>query len=370
MEDHIITSSGKLKLKGQATTSPRFRLLRYLVACYALFIVYVSLTPFSGWQEQGLFFIDVLTAPPAQTFTRFDFILNGLSYVPFGFFLAYMLRRRFPAIQALLIATVIGLLFSMSLEYAQMYLPRRISSNADLISNSLGTFLGAALVLMIGQLAWFSRIRHLHDKWFKHGKISDYGLALIAFWVFAQINPSLPMLGSVFVSVGARAPFEILAQPAFNWLESAEVALNFLLLGILLTTLLHERRHTMNALLLLLSAVTLIKFTAAAVLLKSWALLLWLNSEALFGIIAGLLLLAVVMRLTVGWLHAVGALSAIFYIVLLQFLLLDNKPSAALRLYHWHYVHMLNYNALSQIVILLFPVLLLGYLWRTNTLRK
>ena len=200
--------------------------------------------------------------------------------------------------------------------------------------------------------------------------MSDFGLALLAVWMFAQTNPSLPMLGSVFVSQVARWPFDIVPLAPFNWLESAEVALNLLLLGILLSTLLHERRNTIRALLLVLCVVTLVKFIGAAVLLKSWALLLWLNSEALFGIIAGLMLLAATMRLSDRWLPAFGVLCALFYLLLLQDLLFDNKPSAALRLYHWHYIHMLNYNGLSQLVILLFPVLLLGYLWRTAKLRK
>ena len=77
--------------------SPRFRLQRYLTAGYALFIVYASLSPFSGWQEQGLYFSEVLIAPLDQTFTWFDFTLNALSYLPLGFLLAYLLRNRWPA---------------------------------------------------------------------------------------------------------------------------------------------------------------------------------------------------------------------------------------------------------------------------------
>lgn len=357
-------------MKESLNLPPRFRLLRYLAACYALFLAYVSLTPFSGWQEQGLYFVDVLSAPLAQTYTWFDFILNCFSYMPLGFLLAYMLRDRAPAVHVLLMATLGGLLLSVSMEYAQMYLPRRISSNTDLISNTSGAFCGAAIALLIAQYGWFSRIREWHDKWFKHGSLGDTGLALLAIWVFAQTNPSLPMLGSVFVSEVARWPFDIVPRAPFNWLECAEVALNLLLLGILLSTLLRERRNTINALLLVLCLVTLIKFVAAAVLLKSWALLLWLNSEALFGMFAGLLLLLAAMKLTHKWLLGLGMLSALFYLLLLFSLLFDNKPSAAMRLYHWHYIHMLNYNGFSQLVILLFPVLLLGYLWRTAMLRK
>jgi hypothetical protein len=223
--------------------------------------------------------------------------------------------------------------------------------------------------LKIAGLSWFSRIANWHEKWFKRETIVDFGLALLALWMFAQINPSLPMLGSVFVREVARWPFDIVPESPFKLLECAEVALNLLLLGILLSTLLRERRHTMSALLLVLCAVTLTKFIAAAVLLKSWALLLWLNSEAVLGIIAGLLLLAAAMRLPRSRLPAYGALAAISYLILVLGLLLDSSPSAAMRLYYWHYLHMLNYNGLSQLVLVLFPVLLLGYLWRTGMQR-
>lgn len=356
-------------MKDKLINSPRYRLHRYLAAGYALFIVYVSLSPFSGWQQQGLYFSDVLTAPLAQTFTWFDFAVNCIAYIPFGFLLAYMLRGRGPAVHVLLSATLTGLALSVMMEYAQMYFPTRVSSNSDLLSNSIGAFCGAAFALKIAEYAWFSRIKNWHEKWFERGTISDFGLALAALWMFAQINPSLPMLGSVFVSEVARWPFDIVPAAPFNWIECAEVALNLLLLGVLLSTLLRDRRHTMNALLLVLCSVTLSKFIAAAVLLKSWALLLWLNSEAMLGIIAGLLLLIAALRLSRIWLLGFGALAAISYLALVLGLLVGNTPSAALRLYHWHYLHMLNYNGLSQLVLVLFPILLLGYLWRTGLQR-
>lgn len=354
----------------QPASPRRYRLQLYLATVYALFIGYVSLSPFSALQEQGLSFLEVLTAPLTQTFTWFDFTLNCLAYVPFGLLIAQLLPARLPATPLMLAVTLAGLFLSLTMEYTQMYLPTRVSSNTDLISNSIGAFIGSAFALNIAKFAWFSHIKIWHDKWLKYGSTSDFGLALVAFWAFAQTNPSLPMLGSVFVREVARWPFDIVHATPFNWLECTEVALNLLLLGVLLSTLLRTRRHTLNGLLLVLSTVTLIKFIAAAVLLKSWALLLWLNSEALLGIIAGLLLLTAALRLSRNRLLGLGVLAAAMYLMLVLSLLLDNKPSAAMRLYHWHYIHMLNYNGFSQLVILLFPVLLLGYLWRIRSQLK
>ncbi|MGV8933063.1 MAG: VanZ family protein [Gallionellaceae bacterium] len=354
--------------KNQDTT--RTHLRNYLSAGYVLFIVYVSLTPFKGWQQQGLSFVDVLLSPVGQTFTGFDFTLNLISYFPLGFLLFALLHGRWSATRVLFASTLCGLLLSTGMEYAQMFLPSRVSSNTDMLSNTAGTLFGAAFAMAIAGRLWFSHLSDLQQKWFKHGRINDFGLALIALWVFAQTNPSLPMLGSVFVREVARWPFDIVPETPFNWLECAEVTLNLILLGILLSNLLRERRHAISALLLLLLAVTLIKFFAAALLLKSWALLLWMDSEAMLGMLAGLLLLLAALRLPHRKLLATGALSAVLYLVLLQDLLLDSKPYAAMRMYHWHYIHMLNYNGLSQLVILLFPVLLIAYLWRTGLRRK
>lgn len=356
-------------MRARSKDTIRTHLRTYLTVGYALFLVYVSLSPFSGWQEQGLYFIDVLTAPLAQTFTWFDFTLNAFAYFPLGFLLAYLLHNRWPIPLLLLLTTLTGLSLSLAMEYTQMYLPSRVSSNADLLSNTMGTLIGSVFALTISKYTWYSRIAVLHNKWFKHGMLIDFGLALVALWVFAQTNPSLPMLGSVFVREVARWPFDIVPATPFNLLESSEVALNLLLLGILLSSLLRDRRHTINGLLLVLSTVTVIKLIAAAILLKSWALLLWLNSEAMLGIMAGLLLLTAALRLSRIWLLVFGAVANVMYLLLVLDLLFDSKHAAPMRLYHWHYIHMLNYNGFSQLVILLFPVLLLSYLWRTGLRR-
>jgi hypothetical protein len=56
--------------------------------------------------------------------------------------------------------------------------------------------------------------------------------------------------------------------------------------------------------------------------------------------------------------------AALGYLVLAHGVLESGSPSAAMRLYQWHFGHLLNYNGLSQTVMLAFPLLLLGYLWR------
>jgi len=57
-------------------TESRARLRILLATGYALFIVYSSLSPFSGWREQGFDFIEVLHTPLLSTFTVFDSAVN------------------------------------------------------------------------------------------------------------------------------------------------------------------------------------------------------------------------------------------------------------------------------------------------------
>ncbi len=349
------------------TNHPRIRLRTYLAAWYALFIVYGSLSPFTGWQDQGLDFLAVLTAPLGQTYTWFDTVVNLLAYFPFGLLLGLTLRARFGAGWSLLLATLGGIALSAAMEYTQMYLPSRVSSNLDLLTNSISALAGALLAVSIAPRAWFAlHLTRWRMRFFQTHASSDFGLALVALWMFAQVNPSLPMLGNVFISEVARPLFEVVRDVPFSWLESMAVALNLLMLGMLLLTLLRQRRHAVSALLLVLSLVALAKFVAAAVLLKSWALLLWLNSEAMLGIFAGALLLVAASWLPRTLLVRVAAFTSLAYLVLAHWVLDRGSPSAAMRLYQWHYGHLLNYNGLSQTIALVFPFLLLGYLWRVR----
>jgi len=348
-------------------TETRARLRTWLAIGYALFIVYASLSPFTGWREQGLNFTEVLAAPLSLTYTAFDTVVNLLSYLPFGLLAGLMLRARFGAPISAMLALCLGILLSAGMEYLQMYLPGRISSNMDLLSNSMGALAGTLLAMsMSSRTRIFSRLMHWRGSLFQHGKEMDFGLALLVLWIFGQINPSLPMLGNVFISEAARQPFVMLPPAPFDMWESSAVALNLLMLGTLMLTLLRVPRNTITVLPVVLSVVALAKFITAALLLKSWALLLWINSEAVLGMLLGMLLLLAMLWLPRSATIVSGAVVALGYFVIVNFVFDDNTPAAALSIYHWHYGHLLNYSGLAQTIALIFPLLLLFHLWRTR----
>jgi VanZ family protein len=341
----------------------RSLLRRYLVAGYAVLIIYASLAPFLGWQDQGLEFWAVLTSPLGLTYTGFDALSNLLAYFPFGLLLALTFRTYFGAWVSVFLSVLVAMALSVAMEYLQMYLPMRTSSNTDILTNSLGALAGAVLAVSIERRAWFVRMTHWRIGLFHQGARVDFGLALVMLWMFAQVNPSLPMLGNVFLTEPAYRLLIAEPEASFNVWESIAVALNLLMVGGLLMILLRQRRHIVLGLVLLLSVVALAKFIAAAMLLKSWALMLWLNGEAILGIVLGVMLITAVAwlpRSRLIWATALGALS---YVVLTNWVLESGTPFAAMRLYHWRYGHLRNYNGLSHTLSLFFPLLLGGYLW-------
>jgi VanZ family protein len=352
-------------MKELFVTENRARLRTWLTIGYALFIVYASLSPFSGWREQGLDFIEVLGEPLRYTYTAFDATVNLLSYLPFGLLAGLALRARCGALASVILGLCLGAILSAGMEYLQMYLPARISSNMDLLANSAGALLGVLLAMSMASWTGLSvRLTHWRSGLFHQGKEMDFGLALLALWIFGQINPSLPMLGNVFISEVARQPFATLTPVPFDWWESGAVTLNLLMLGTLLLTLLRAPRNAVVALPVILSVVALVKFLMAAVLLKSWALLLWINSEAVLGMLLGMVLLFAMLSLPRSVAIIFGAAVALAYFAVVNFVFGDNTPAAAMSVYHWHYGHLLNYNGLAQTISLVFPLLLLFHLWR------
>ncbi|MFM2407371.1 MAG: hypothetical protein RL358_113 [Pseudomonadota bacterium] len=348
-------------------TSSRARLRLWLCFGYVLLISYASLSPFTGWRDAAFSFSDVLQQPLLQTYTAFDALLNIISYIPLGLLLGLTLRARLGALASLLVACFLGLALSASMEFLQMYLPSRTSSNLDLLTNVSGTLLGALLALgFIRSTRVYDALTHWRDATFRHGTAMDFGLALLVLWMFGQCNPSLPMLGNVFISALEHQPFAAMKASPFDVWESLAVLLNLLMLGGLLLTLLRKKNQVIQLLLAVLACVALLKFITAAVLLKSSAMLLWVNSEAMLGILLGSVLLFAMRALALMQLLRVASIVSLAYLLVAHGILDSGTPAAAMSIYHWHYGHLLNYNGLAQTITLVFPLLLLLHLWRVR----
>lgn len=92
----------------------------------------------------------VFLRPPYQNFAfdlrhLKDLIINIAAFIPFGFFLYTHIRRRHRSSLVVIFTAVgIGLLFTVSIESLQYFLPSRSSSLTDVAHNVIGVLAGAA----------------------------------------------------------------------------------------------------------------------------------------------------------------------------------------------------------------------------------
>ena len=234
---------------------PRASLAGYVALAYTLVIVYASLQPFTGWRMPPPEVLAFLTAPWPRYITASDIALNVAAYLPLGAMLFYALRPPLAAAFAFVLATLLAILLSLLLESAQMFLPTRIASNVDLISNGAGAALGAlgAMLLTLGN----NPLAALRVKIVRTGLLGDAGIILIALWIVIQFQPSPLAFGSGNLRDAFRlTPVFMHSSQAYLLGEAAVVALAVTAIGLAISLLLQSRRYSLRVMLatLLLTA--------------------------------------------------------------------------------------------------------------------
>jgi VanZ family protein len=348
---------------------PPSLLPHFMVALYGLAIVYASLQPFTPW----------VTPPPGTPFflfarwpprwTRFDVIANIVAYVPLGFFVALVPRRR-PPLGRLSVAIAAGAALSFLMESLQMFVPPRDASVIDLVSNTAGATIGGLVAIAFARSAAAKRgVMSMRDRWFVSGRIGDLGLALLAIWLAMQVNPGIPLFAIVFdpsAEFGAAADAltgGAQADIAAALVEGAHSAFQLLGVGLFLSLLLRERRNVGGAVLLLIGVALLAKGVAAIFLLKPAAWQHWMAPGVSTGIAAGALLLLAAISLPRPAQVAVATVALLLSLLttLLAPDLLFARPP--LSMFSWSYGHLLHFNGLTHIVLLAWPVAASVYLF-------
>ncbi len=346
----------------------RSLLPHFLAALYGLAIIYASLQPFSPWIAPAPGTPFFLFAPWPTYGTRFDVIANVVAYVPFGFFVALVPRRRHSPGRSFL-AVGVGAALSFAIETLQMYVPSRDASVVDLISNTAGAAAGGAFAIAFARSATAKRtVASLRDRWFLPGRIGDLGLALLAIWLAVQVNPGIPLFATMFDATPAPevlAGTEAIASGDLvaALVEGAHSGFQLLGVGLFLALLVRDRRYVGGAILLLIGTALVVKGVAATVLLKPAVWSHWLSPGVSTGVAAGALLL-----LTAIWLPrpvqvavaTVALLSSLLATLLAPDLLFARAP---LSQFSWSYGHLLNFNGLTHMVLLAWPLAASAYLF-------
>lgn len=119
-------------------------------------IAYLTLFPFRlrriPWErfDRSPF----LLGPSIKHAGSFDFFLNVLLFIPFGFAIAAQARKRgLGRAASLVVAIVCGALVSYSVEFVQLFIPQRDSGWDDVVSNTLGSGVGFFVFELCGGLA-------------------------------------------------------------------------------------------------------------------------------------------------------------------------------------------------------------------------
>jgi VanZ family protein len=327
------------------------RLPAYFAGLYALLIVYASLESFSGWLAPlpGTPFF--LLAPWPPRFTRFDVVVNLFAYAPFGFFIALSGRRT--AFVRLAAATAAGFVLSFAMETMQMFIPTRDASAMDLVCNTAGASIGGLSALAFDRTpglraavsAWRRRV-------FVAGRSADLGLALLAIWLLAQLNPGIPLFAATF-----DPSLELTRDLAGTLLQAAESAFNVIGVGLFLALLLRQRRFVGGAVLMLIGTALILKGVAASVLIRQSVLETWIKPGVSLGVAGGALVLLLAVWLPRPVRTTLCAISLLASLVA-PLLAPDMwRARAPLALFDWPYGQLLNFNGLTHAVLVAWPIL-------------
>ena len=73
-----------------------------------------------------------------------EFVANVLLFLPFGMFFVLLFGRG-----RWWLAILLGVAMTVGIEFAQQFIPNRVSDPRDILSNSIGTVVGTVLALLL-----------------------------------------------------------------------------------------------------------------------------------------------------------------------------------------------------------------------------
>ncbi len=186
---------------------------RLLWLAVTLAIVYLSLYPLEGWRLRQPSAFAYLGLGLPRYYTRTDLISNVAAYLVFGLLFQLAWFRRVRNLWPVVLTTLAGLAMSLVLESLQSYLPTRVPSVLDVLSNTMGATLGAMIgvLVAIGLDRRASRLPTASALWYSQGPA--LGWVLLVGWWLGQLNPQRVLFssGSLLTSMGPTL------TPVIDW---------------------------------------------------------------------------------------------------------------------------------------------------------
>ena len=266
---------------------------RYVLAVLAFGVVYASFRPFSGWRPppRGWF---AFLGDPIAFVNKWDHFLNVVGYVPLGFLAALALVGARRSIATAALAALVGCTaFSVGVETLQSALASRTSSLVDVVTNAMGSAIGAfAAMLFAPWLLTEGGVVGVRRKYVEAGWRGDLGLALVAGWMVALFAPRTLLFGNgdARLFFGIQAPTEV-APAVLAGTETVVTAMGLLGFALLLRLIFLAEGWRLRAIFLLVLCGSLaIRATGFGLFWTSANAFMWVTPGALAGLAVGTVL--------------------------------------------------------------------------------
>lgn len=349
---------------------------RASLLAYLLLIIYASWFPFSGWRGSGLSPFIFLNTTMPQYWTGFDVVVNIIGYIPLGMLFALAVYPKVHGIWAILLASILSILVSGTVEAVQTYLPSRVPSNLDFFTNSAGGFVGA-LIGAFGARTYLdeSRLYRLRQRLF--AQHASLGLVLLALWPLAQIYPQpylfghgqvLPILSN-WLSKLLDTNIDLIAllRPGAAmsveqyWLSETIITACGMT-GAVLTLLCIARRGAPRALLVagLLTAAIVVKALASSLFFTPENALVWVTPGAQGGFLIGLIMVSGLAFAPHVAQRRLAAVTLVLSLLVVNTIPVNPYFSATLS--GWVQGKFLNFNGAAQFLSLMWPFFALWFL--------
>ena len=349
---------------------------RAALLAYLLLIVYASWFPFTGWRSNGLPLLSFLNLVKQRYWTGFDVMVNIVGYVPLGVLLVLALYPLVRGVWAALLAVVIGVLVSGTMEAVQNFLPSRVPSNLDLLTNSAGAFIGACIGPFLARgLLLEGRLNRLRQRWF--APHASQGLVLLALWPLAQIYPQSFLFGhgqvlpiiSGWLSTLFDEDIDLVTMlrpgPAMSveqyWLsETIITACGMTGAALTLLCLLRRGAPRYTLVILMVGAALVVKALASSLLFRPDNAFVWITPGAEGGFLIGLMMLAGLAFAPQLAQRRLAVVTLILSLIVVN--TIPANPYFTLTLQGWVQGKFLNFNGAAQFLSLLWPFFALWFL--------
>lgn len=255
------------------------------VAVWAALLAYASLYPFYPLRFPSPEAVTAFFAAP-RYLPRSDIAFNVIAYVPLGTLACLYFRARGDR-HAILKAAAFAAAYSLIMEVAQLFVPKRVATLADLLANAGGALAGALIFTDLVYSMFTRKLGELREALVIAGGWGDAGLVLLMLWLLAQLNPALPFFGAGDIAPGGT-------EQLLQWIAVGLSSCGF---GLFISAILKPEHGTLRVTVVLLSIALWLKFLFASIMLQPNFSAEWVSTGRVLGLVGGVVFLVPLRRL-------------------------------------------------------------------------